>query len=82
MRKVGYQPLSDKIVTGIVNKDGRTWRANSKVDVTDSCIAAVFEFLKSECKKGGTDYFEIKYENTKGRIVFDMSEKDIFKNKD
>ena len=74
MRKVGYQPLTNKIVTGIVNKDGRTWRANSKTDVTDSAIAAVFEFLKSECKKGGTGLFELKYTNTVGKITFDIRE--------
>lgn len=74
MRKVAYQPLTNKIVTGIVNKDGRTWRQGTKSEVTDSCIAAVFEFLKSECKKGGTNFFEIKYKHTVGRIVFDLSD--------
>ncbi len=74
MRKVGYQPLSNKIVTGVVNKDGKTWRQGSKVEVTEDCVAAVFEFLKNECKKGGTNFFEIKYANIIGRLIFDIRE--------
>lgn len=48
-----------------------------KEDVTEQAIAAVFEFLESECKKGGTQYFEIKYPNTKGRLIFDLGKKTI-----
>ena len=74
MRRVAYQPLTNKIVTGIVNKDGRTWRQGSKTEVTDDCISAVFEFLKLECKKGGTNYFEIKYQGIPGRMLFDSNQ--------
>lgn len=76
MRRIAYQPLTNSIVTGVVNKDGRTWRSGSKTIVTEDAIASVFEFLKSECKKGGTNFFEIKYQGVSGRMVFDLSEED------
>lgn len=74
MRRVAYQPLSNTIVTGIVNKDGKTWKSNSKVDVTEDSIKAVFEWLKRECKDGGKRYYEVEFTNTTGKIIFDLGE--------
>ena len=70
--KIGVSSLTNKIYAGKVRKNKTmpdTWI--SKDDVTDQAIASVFEWLKSECIKGGTDLFELKYPSQKGKIIFD-----------
>lgn len=75
--RIGISPITNTIFAGNTRKPKNgpeVW--TKKTDVTDEAIAAVFQWLKTECKKGGTDFFELKYPSQKGRMIFDMRNSD------
>ena len=73
--KVSCSPLTNTIYAGKVRQNKTmppTWI--NKDDVTDDVIASVFEWLKHNCEDGETNYFEVKYPNTEGRILFELKD--------
>ena len=75
--KIATSPITNTIYAGTTRKtkSGEVW--TKKEDVTDETISAVFEWLKEECKKGGTDFFELKYPSRTGRIIFAMKDSEV-----
>ena len=71
--KVGYSGLTNTIYAGNTKKDSKNREVwTKKHEVTDSAIASVFEWLKSNAVNGGTRYFELEYPNQEGKIIFDL----------
>ena len=76
--KIATSPITNTIYAGNTRKPKNgpeVW--TKKEDVTDQVISAMFEWLKEECRKGGTDFFEVKYPSRTGRIVFAMKDSDV-----
>lgn len=76
--KIAVSPITNRIYAGNTRKPKNgpeVW--TKKTDVTDDAIRAVFEWMKTMCKDGGTRYFELKYPSSGGRMLFELPDAEV-----